>query len=219
MLRKLFTVITSLMVLQIVSWAAPLPASGPTIKEMSKAIIAAGNASTPFPPSFLGHTWAYGMALFAQLTIFSFALTTIFFQLSVLDFKRDSIHLADLKTWKSPVNVYRVSIALYMIAVVCGVSGNLLVYMSWNEVQASTLNVYFTIDKVLKAVAIIPFLSASYLMVRHDEVITFHLITRNPAVPLWPSHETIRDQSKTIFWIFIMAIGLTYSKWGASVGP
>lgn len=207
-------------VMTLAWWVRPLQAAPPTHRELSKKIVEIGNQLTPFPPSFLGHPIAYAGAVFGQLTIFSFALAVIFFLVSITDLKRDGIYVPTSKkrSWKSPVNVYRVSIMLYMSAVVCGVLGNLLIYLSWNEVAPSTLNVYFTIDKVLKAFAIVPFMAASYLLLRYDDVITYHLAVRNPAVPLWPNHESVKEHSKTIFLVLVMAVGVTYAKWGASVG-
>jgi hypothetical protein len=204
------------LVLAIMGLSTACSAAAETHQEVSRTIIAAGNSLTPFPPSFLGHPWAYSAALFSQLTIFSFAIGVIFLMLSCIDLKRDGCVHHGHRSWRSCVNVYRVSITLFMLSVVCGVAPNLLIYLSWGEVQADTLNIFFTVDKLLKASACVPFLWAIYLLVQNDEVMTLQLsLYRDSNDPLFPVGLIMKRHARSVGWIFVLAIGVTYAKWGA----
>lgn len=195
--------------------------SNTAMHKESVKILAQSQATTPIPPSFLGHPLAYLAAVFGQLMTFSIAAAVMFYFLHAIDLRRDAcFNCSGRKTWKSPVNVYRLRIILFMLALLLGVGTNLLVYLSWSEVSNATMNLIYTVDKVAKACVLLPFSAAVFLIVETDEVTTMKLsfnedVDDRCPEALWPPSKTLGEYKYMLLWVLILSVGVTYAKWGS----
>lgn len=201
--------LATLMILVAAIWLGPSMHRG-----TSHEIITYNNNVTSIPPSFLGHPLAYGAAVFGQLLVFSFACAVMFLFISAINIDRDSVFRHKKRTWRSPVNIFRLIIMFLMASVLCGVAPNLVTYLAWGEVSGSTMTKIFAVEKTFKALACVPFLAGVFLLVENDEIITMQLaVNKIIPEPLWPIQPTVREHSWTVFWIFLLAAGVTFAKW------
>jgi hypothetical protein len=186
--------------------------SNSTVRAQAKAAISANN-ELPFPPGFLGHPIAYAAAIFGQLTVLSFAVMVMAWSLANLDLNAGRGIIRGKITKWTLINIYRVRWILIMMAVCLGVTGNLLIYLTWGEVSIGTMEVFLTIDKSMKALAAVPFVACVYLLVTMDEAHASQLsIAKMQPEPLWPVAPQIREQYRAIALIFGMAILVTFAK-------
>jgi len=166
-----------------------------------------------FPPSFLGHPVAYAAALFGQLIIVSFSVLVLLYNMSALKLARNMVLRNGKPTRRSLINIYRLERIFLMAAVLCGTGGNLLTYLTWGEVNASTMVNILTAEKTFKFIACIPFMACMYLLVENEESHAMQLsFTGVYAEPIWPIQPQIKDHIKTVVIIFIIAILVTFGK-------
>lgn len=183
-------------------------------QQIGTAVISHGNASLVFPPSFMGHPIAYAFALFGQLTIFIGALVVLSVCVPSIDLHAGrSIKMGKIVRWRSLVNVYRLGWSLMMLAVLLGVSGNLMTYLAWGEVSANTMMTMLTADKVMKGLACFPFAAVVYLIVENDEAQSTQLsLAGIQPDPIISPDADMREHYKTLIIVMIVVLLVTFGK-------
>lgn len=102
-------------------------------------------SESPFPPSFQGSGWTYGLALFSLMLI---ALVGFY-----------TVTVAARNIWSNRYTEVRWSHILALLAGI-GASGrcvmDALYKMSWGEVSASTLSILMTAKNIVDALIVFP---------------------------------------------------------------
>ena len=131
--------------------------------DVTDLIFAGEHSSTDpsIPISFSGNRAAYGFALFSLFTTTSLAIRKLF---------QIGAQMHD-EPWRADpdVGLYRIAIALFLLAYVVAEAPDVMVLIIWGEAGSRTLETALTIDRLGDGLAAFPLLAGLLVCVRADQ--------------------------------------------------
>lgn len=174
-----------------------------------------------YPPSFDGNPWSYGFALFSLTLICAFAIA-MFLQFLFEGRARRAAMKAFGQTpqpplpWASPLTIHRSIVMCFLATILLGAFPDVLLLFAWGEAQAPTLDFLFLLDRICDGLTFAPFTAAIALSAWGAQVVPQQLIRDTPVTVGAFKWRTIKDQTKIVVMVLIIALGVTIAK--AKVG-
>lgn len=175
---------------------------------------------SPFPPSFDGNPWTYGLALFSLTLVSSLALAQLLhIWFAARRGRQIDVAVGNLAVPPpAPWSVFNVNQAVHsalLLTICLGAAPDVMVLFAWGEGSERTMEVLFLLDRLCDAATIVPFAAASALATWQAQA-SDHLLRQARASLLpAPSWRTFRDRAKISGAVLVIAVGVTIGKAGA----
>ncbi len=181
-------------------------------------------APSPFPPSFDGNPWTYGMALCSLTTMSALSMTLLLRYVNEHRAYKKAWELSivprpPLVRWDSPVILFKLILVCLLLTVLFGTFPDVLVLYSWGEATDQTMAVLFLLDRIGDAMAVLPFIAAIIIREWSNQVMPQQLVRRTAmwdGMPLMtrPRWKTFKGVAKIVSVTVVIAIGVTLAKAG-----
>lgn len=174
---------------------------------------------SPFPPSFDGNPWTYGLALFSLTLISVLSLTQLLAywgesrQLRIIyRLIQNEVPPARPVPPLSVLGANQRIVASLLTVIFLGATPDVFILMTWGEGGAPMIEILYLLDRLADGLCAIPFLNALWLMVRTRQALPQQL-AKAVDIPLAPFRWTHLQQNLKIFVIVLLiAIGVTLGK-------
>lgn len=177
--------------------------------------------TSPFPPSFDGNPWTYGLALFSLTLVSSMSLAQIldhiFEERRHRAINRLVHNLAPqpVPRQQQPMTThiaFRRIVFCFLLMAFAGAGPDSLILFCWGEASDRTMEWLYLLDRLGDGFVMVPFAVAQFLLIRTRQAIPQQL-AKAAMIPLSPFRwAMLRENAKIIAVVLFLAIGVTIGK-------
>lgn len=176
------------------------------------SIIAVGDPATnvmdasKYPTLFVENWFLYSLAMFVDLLCTLIAMVTLY------DVSKSWLATRKGTMYNHPINLYKYIVACFAATLFLRSSMDAAMLLAWGEVSEEGIRTLLDFDRAFDALATIPFLIFTYLVIRGGPVIEFQLLRKPIPTDLHATWTMLKRPVLSFLTILILCVAVTLSK-------